>query len=502
VKRWHDLDALRAFAMLLGIALHAALSFTPGAWMVTDSLADSDHLFDEFVLAVHGFRMPLFFLLSGFFTAMLWRRRGLGDLLTHRARRVVFPFILAMILIAPTVTWVSDRAVEEPFVESGDIVTLVYLGSEGGVRELIEGGIAPDAIGSDGHTPIYAAAIAGDPAMIELLLELGADPNVPNFDGLPIGAAVYFGHSAAAEALVAAGAADPRPGGGSWEQAPGWAVGDATDFGLADPDAGFQLPPMHHLWFLWFLILFVLLFAPVAWLVERVENRRGPDASPWRWLPWLMWAIVPVVIVPQMLMAGGGVIPAFGPDLSISWIPDPVVFAYYLLFFTFGSLLYGRTDRYGGPRVESIGRRWWLLLPLAAVVFVLALWATITLAGTVDEVPMELIYNPLQVLYAWLMIFGLMGLFRAVLSKEHYWARYLSDSSYWMYLTHLTLVILLQAWVRTWDVDPLLKFVFIVATTCTILLILYQLAVRYTLIGTILNGKRIRPSQHRELAPA
>lgn len=80
--------------------------------------------------------------------------------------------------------------------------------------------------------------------------------------------------------------------------------------------------------------------------------------------------------------------------------------------------------------------------------------------------------------------------------------RYLSDSSYWMYLTHLTLVILLQAWVRTWDVDPLLKFVFIVATTCTILLILYQLAVRYTFIGTILNGKRTRPSQHRELAPA
>jgi len=25
--RWHDLDALRGFAMLLGIGLHAALSF-------------------------------------------------------------------------------------------------------------------------------------------------------------------------------------------------------------------------------------------------------------------------------------------------------------------------------------------------------------------------------------------------------------------------------------------------------------------------------------------
>ena len=30
--RRHDLDALRAFAMLLGIALHGALSFMPVAW--------------------------------------------------------------------------------------------------------------------------------------------------------------------------------------------------------------------------------------------------------------------------------------------------------------------------------------------------------------------------------------------------------------------------------------------------------------------------------------
>ena len=35
--RRHDLDALRAFAMFLGIVLHAGLSFAPGIWMVQDS---------------------------------------------------------------------------------------------------------------------------------------------------------------------------------------------------------------------------------------------------------------------------------------------------------------------------------------------------------------------------------------------------------------------------------------------------------------------------------
>ena len=84
--RRHDLDALRAFAMLLGIALHGALSFLPIPWPVRDG--QQQELFGWLVSAVHGFRMPVFFVMSGFFTAMLWRRRGLRSLLGHRFRRV------------------------------------------------------------------------------------------------------------------------------------------------------------------------------------------------------------------------------------------------------------------------------------------------------------------------------------------------------------------------------------------------------------------------------
>ena len=169
-RRWHDLDALRAFAMLLGIGLHAALSFYPTIWPVTDVTADMDDYFDEFVLAVHGFRMPLFFLLSGFFTVLLWRRRGLRDLLWHRSRRVVLPFILAVVLIAPTVTWVSDRGVESQLVEDSDITMMVYMGNRDGVRSVVDSGIDVDAAGSDGSTPLYAAGVTGDLVMISLLL--------------------------------------------------------------------------------------------------------------------------------------------------------------------------------------------------------------------------------------------------------------------------------------------------------------------------------------------
>jgi len=57
--RRHDLDALRAFAMLLGIGLHSALSFFQVPWPVQD--IHQHKFFGIFMQAVHGFRMPLFF---------------------------------------------------------------------------------------------------------------------------------------------------------------------------------------------------------------------------------------------------------------------------------------------------------------------------------------------------------------------------------------------------------------------------------------------------------
>lgn len=56
--------------MLLGIGLHASLSFFPSFWPAQDSTSDINGPFDELLWAIHGFRMPVFFLLSGFFTAI------------------------------------------------------------------------------------------------------------------------------------------------------------------------------------------------------------------------------------------------------------------------------------------------------------------------------------------------------------------------------------------------------------------------------------------------
>ena len=78
-ERLHALDSLRAIAMLLGIVLHAMMSFivTPVKWPAHDT--QRSFAFDAIVYMIHGFRMPLFFFLAGFFAHLLVERMGVHE---------------------------------------------------------------------------------------------------------------------------------------------------------------------------------------------------------------------------------------------------------------------------------------------------------------------------------------------------------------------------------------------------------------------------------------
>lgn len=98
-ERYHALDAVRSAAMMLGIFFHGILSFTafPFGWAVQDR---SYHVgVDVFVWLCHTFRMPVFFLMSGFFARLLLTRRGVAGFAAHRAKRILVPFVVAVIPI-------------------------------------------------------------------------------------------------------------------------------------------------------------------------------------------------------------------------------------------------------------------------------------------------------------------------------------------------------------------------------------------------------------------
>ena len=95
------------------------------------------------------------------------------------------------------------------------------------------------------------------------------------------------------------------------------------------------------------------------------------------------------------------------------------------------------------------------------------------------------------------MQFGMMGLFRRFFSGESKAMRYISDSSYWLYLAHLPLIIVAQFLVRNWDMPAIIKCGLICVVCSALLLLSYQWCVRYTPIGTLLNGPRTRPQPVR-----
>ena len=107
--RYHDLDALRAFAMLLGILLHAVLSFnqTP-IWPAQDNFQDAK--FQTINNSIHGFRMQLFFLVSGFFACMMWLKRGTLGLIWHRFKRILLPLFVFSLFIIPALTHMPKLA--------------------------------------------------------------------------------------------------------------------------------------------------------------------------------------------------------------------------------------------------------------------------------------------------------------------------------------------------------------------------------------------------------
>jgi hypothetical protein len=172
--RRSDLDALRAVAMLLGIVLHASMSFIPSFWVVADRRQNPG--FGIVFSAIHGFRMPLFFVMSGFFSVMLLHRRGRWSLVKHRFFRVFLPLLLGMVTIVPATMWVAHVAKSSASRKPGRVPA--DAGEVGAIeRHLANGAAVNRASGESGSTPLQRAAASGRAEAVELLIRRGADVN-------------------------------------------------------------------------------------------------------------------------------------------------------------------------------------------------------------------------------------------------------------------------------------------------------------------------------------
>jgi hypothetical protein len=337
--------------------------------------------------------MQVFFVMAGFFAALLCARRGPGGMMRHRFHRVMLPLILGWpILFPPTVSAVLYGCAERA-----------------------------------GHAP---------------------------------GAAVL-----------------------RW-----WQTGQIAWIHEWKPLYSLRFIGPLHLWFLYALMWFYLgslIFLAVGRLGKGVVARAVNGI--YRWL-MTTGLILPVSIAATFLTLLLCPLGLFAQEFPL-FIPNPLALLSYGLFFGFGWMLYRNVDLL--PRFQ---RRPIALLFVAALLLMIYLGRLDSLFHPGSRASVKPVIAATGSAIAWLCVFGFIGLFSKFFERPDPVMRYVSDSAYWVYLAHLPLVYWLQVLMYGLPIPGLLKAVMVLVIASVILLVSYDLAVRSTIIGQFLNGRRYPPA--------
>ncbi|TQI80186.1 glucan biosynthesis protein C [Serratia fonticola] len=96
-QREFFLDSVRAYLMLLGIPFHLSLIYSSHSWAVNSATPSfSLTVLNDFI---HAFRMQVFFIISGYFSYMLYERYERHRWLKVRLERVAIPLLSSIPLI-------------------------------------------------------------------------------------------------------------------------------------------------------------------------------------------------------------------------------------------------------------------------------------------------------------------------------------------------------------------------------------------------------------------
>ncbi|MEL6360474.1 MAG: acyltransferase family protein [Pseudomonadota bacterium] len=260
------------------------------------------------------------------------------------------------------------------------------------------------------------------------------------------------------------------------------------------PPLTWQTFPLTHLWFLYVLLLFygiALSFTTVlSWLGLKDAIGRAADAalrpvSKIGLLPILLSAPVALAFVLESAWH-----PFFGiPSPDQGFIPNRIAMVSYGIAFSVGWVMQRDLDH-----LRYATRPW----PMFLIAAILATGYCLTAVGLevryVQPLPKfaSIAYPIFYAFAVWFWTFGLIGLGLKVWGRESKIRRYIADSSYWLYIIHLPIVMALQIWMSDWAWSAELKFVAILAISIPLMLLSYEFFVRYTFVGALLNGRKRR----------
>jgi glucan biosynthesis protein C len=239
---------------------------------------------------------------------------------------------------------------------------------------------------------------------------------------------------------------------------------------------------LYHLWFLYFLSMYYLMFGAIAYVFSRMGLSFAFLRNLPLWAAPLLWGVLLGILAQTSV--------PFKLDASVGLIPNPVRLAFFALFFSFGQWLYlKKHDLHKLPGFV------WLFLALSIVALV---------AGVVSISLFSHTHETLSFLETSLLGAALFLLCMFIVSAYLRWGGtasagklYLAKASFWIYLVHLPLVLWFFVFLDQFSINIYLKFVLNIVATTFVCLVSYRLFVKETWIGLLLEG-RLRFASSKE----
>ena len=176
-------------------------------------------------------------------------------------------------------------------------------------------------------------------------------------------------------------------------------------------------------------------------------------------------------------------------DNPITLIPELPSLIHYFMFFLSGMLLFKSKDIL--DQIKTFAKR---------NIFIGCIMGLLAIAPQPFFNNQDYIYYSCIETFAliscnisiYFLVFGFWGVFANLNLKESTTIRYLTDSSYWVYLSNMPIVMLIQISLLNVDISIYLKFIISFFGAFLLSMLSYEYLVRYTFVGGILNKKRNR----------
>ena len=364
---------------MLGLVLHSALTYNityhGDAWSLKDPKTVS-FFSDSIVFLIHSFRMPIFFLVAGFFGALLFYERQPIRMIKNRISRIVYPFLVFLFILWP--------------------ITVFAFGYT-------------DAVFTNQENPFIIA--------------LEPFSNVLAF--LP--------------------------------------------------------QTTSHLWFLYYLALISAFTILLGLLTKKAGHLTLKLSKVFNWI--IQRPLARILVFSGLTFLILSILGTSMVEASVSLIPELNTFTFYLFFYLIGWILFKSKHL-----LDTLVNYDW---PCTILAIVLATMQGLTIQNSNLEPNansgMLILYSSVVVC---LFTFGITGLFIRYGSKHSSVMRYISDSSYWVYLIHLPITAIIPAFIWKLPFSAVVKFLIVLSVTTLICFISYHYLVRNTFIGKFLNGRK------------